>query len=88
MRLGPSDPHQFSLCLQPLAAWVFAGVLLIGLITQKSLRFLMSAGGLPFAALCMPLHLTYYLYNGFDFAAGTALHLLGIPSYKPLGKEQ
>ena len=48
----------------------------------------MSAGGLPFAALCMPLHLTYYLYNGFDVAAGTALHLLGIPSNKPLGKEQ
>ncbi len=78
----------FSLVLQPLVAWVFVGVLLIGLITQKSLRFLMSAGGLPFAVLCMPLHLTYYLYSGFAFAAGTALHLLGVPFYKSLGKEQ
>ena len=78
----------FTLVLQPLTAWMFVGVLLIGLITQKSLRFLISAGGLPFAVLCVPLHLIYYLYSGFAFAAGASLHLLGVPFYKSKGKEQ
>ena len=78
----------FCLVLQPLSALMFFGVSLIGLLSQRSLRFLMKAGGLPFMVLCVPLHLTYFLYCGFSFAAGTLLHLFGFPFYKPLVNEQ
>ncbi len=72
----------------PLTALMFLGVLLIGLISQQSLKFLMSVGGLPFAILCIPLHVIYYLYCGFSFAAGTLLHLLGVPLYNSKDLEE
>ncbi len=71
-----------SLVLQPLLALVFLGVACIGIISHKSLRFLSAVGGVPFAILCLALHVTYFLYCGFSFAAGTVLHSLGIPFFR------
>lgn len=73
---------------EPLSALIFLGVLSIGFMTRASLRFLMRVGGLPFAILCVPLHVTYFLYCGFSFAAGSLLHSFGVPLCKSSVSEQ
>ncbi|MDF1844570.1 MAG: glycosyltransferase [Rubripirellula sp.] len=73
---------------QPLLAVVFLGVFAIGLINHASLRFLMNVNGIPFAILCLPLHVIYYIYCGFSFAAGNLYHLFGKPFFTETQVEQ
>ena len=73
---------------QPLLAVVFLGVLAIGVINHASLRFLMNVNGIPFAILCLPLHVIYYVYCGFSFAAGNLYHLFGKPFFTETQVEQ
>ena len=76
------------LVFQPLSALIFLGAMTIVVISHESLRFLMQLMGLPFAILCVPLHFTYFLYSGFAFAAGSMLHLLGVPIFKTSPKSE
>jgi hypothetical protein len=47
-------------------------------------RFLQRTSGLGVALLCLPLHLAYYVLNGFAVVIGTSLHhLVGPPEPRP-----
>jgi hypothetical protein len=47
-------------------------------------RFLQRTSGLGVALLCLPLHLAYYVLNGFAVIIGTSLHhLVGPPEPRP-----
>ncbi len=72
----------FGLVLQPLLGIVILGVACVGLISRECLGVLLSVGGIPFAILSLTLHFTYFLYCGFSFAAGTVLHLCGVPCFR------
>ena len=65
--------------LFPLFGWYWAALLCLFavlIINVDFYQFLVSRKGAAFAMAAVPLHLLYFLYSGFSFGIGVALHLL------------
>lgn len=60
----------------PISTLAIATTLfLVGSLNLGMFRFFAKQRGLVFATLCVPLHLTYYLYSGVGFLIGCIKHL-------------